>query len=107
MERLRPIQKKIYVNEEENEKIKQKMKQAKTKNFSKLAREIILTGEVKIIAFEKIREVKFEIKKIGTNINQITKLANTRKEISEKEIQEIIKQQEILNVKIEKIIKGK
>lgn len=107
MERLRPIQKKIYVNEEENEKIKQKMEQAKTKNFSKLAREIILTGEVKIIAFEKIREVKFEIKKIGTNINQITKLANTRKEISEKEIQEIIKQQEILNVKIEKIIKEK
>lgn len=107
MERVRPIQKKIYVNEEENEKIKQKMEQAKTKNFSKLAREIILTGEVKIIAFEKIREVKFEIKKIGTNINQITKLANTKKEITEEEIQEIIRQQEILNKKIEQIIEEK
>ncbi len=107
MERLKPILKIFYVSEEENEIIKQKMKQAKTKNFSKFVREILLTGEVKIIAFEKIREVKFEIKKIGTNINQITKLANTRKEISEKEIQEIIKQQEILNEKIEKIIKGK
>lgn len=107
MERLRPIQKKIYVNEEENEIIKQKMEQAKTKNFSKLAREIILTGEIKIIAFEKIRELKFEIKKIGTNINQITKLANTKKEISENEIQEIIKQQKLLNKQIEKIIEEK
>lgn len=97
MERERPIQKKIYVNEEENEIIKQKMKQAKINNFSRLVREFILTGEVKVITFEEIRELIFEVKKIGININQIIKLANTRKEISENEIREVIKQQEILN----------
>ena len=82
MNRKRKILKKVFVDLEENEKILENMGKARSKNFSAYARELLLNGEINIIDFENIREIKFEINKIGNNINQIVKLGHEKREIT-------------------------
>lgn len=107
MNRKREILKKVFVDLEENEKILENMVKARSKNFSAYARELLLNGEINIIDFENIREIKFEINKIGNNINQIVKLGHEKREITKSDLEKIIKLQKELVEKIHEIINVK
>ena len=103
--RDRDILKKFFIDKKENEVIKKKMRKANKENFSDFAREILMTGEVKVIDFEILKQVRYEINRVGNNINQIIKLAHENGKIEKNEINEVIKLQDELLDTISKIRK--
>ena len=74
--RKRDIQKKLFVNEEEDKIIKEKMKQLGTDNFGAYARKMLIDGYVVKTDYTTIKNLIKEINKIGVNINQIAKRTN-------------------------------
>lgn len=68
---------KFYVTDKENELIELKMQQLGTSNKSAYLRKIAIDGYVVKQDFENLRGMIFELNKIGVNVNQIAKVANT------------------------------
>ena len=107
MNRKRKIQKKIYLDENENELIRRKMKKANKKNFGAFAREILLTGEINLINFDEIKKLRYELNRIGNNINQIVKRANEDGKVEKSQLVEILKFQNQLEEEINKLLNEK
>lgn len=107
MNRKRKIQKKIYVDENENELIRRKMKKANKENFGAFAREILLTGEINLINFDEIKKLRYELNRIGNNINQIVKRANEDGKVEKSQLVEILKFQNQLEEEINKLLNEK
>lgn len=76
-ERSRPILKRFFVNEDEKQRIEKQMAKAQMENFSTFARFMLTNGQVKVIHFEEVIALRKELNRIGVNINQIAKVANT------------------------------
>ena len=87
--RKRDIQKKLFVNEEVDKIIKEKMKQLGTDNFGAYARKMIVDGYVVKTDYTTIKNLIKEINKIGVNINQIAKRANETNRVYEDDIKEL------------------
>ena len=97
--RVRTKQKKVRLTEEENELLKRRIDNSPYDNFQNYARHMLLAGEIHYVDYSELKELKWEINKIGNNINQIVKLAHQFEEISQEDIEElleIIQQVEIL-----------
>ena len=84
--RERIIQKKFFVNEQEAERIKLMMRETGITNFSIFARRACCNKEIFSIDFSEYKNIiseisstKFELKRIGNNINQIAKHLNENK----------------------------
>lgn len=107
MNRKRKIQKKIYVDENESELIKRKMEKANKENFGAFAREILLTGEINLINFDEIKKLRYELNRIGNNINQIVKRANEDGKVEKSQLVEILKFQNQLEEEINKLLNEK
>ena len=107
MNRKRKIQKKIYVDENENELIRRKMEKANKENFGEFAREILLTGEINLINFDEIKKLRYELNRIGNNINQIVKRANEDGKVEKSQLVEILKFQNQLEEEINKLLNEK
>ena len=87
--RKRDIQKKLFVNEEEDKIIKEKMKQLGTDNFGAYARKMLIDVYVVKTDYTTIKNLIKEINKIGVNINQIAKRTNETNRIYEDDIKEL------------------
>jgi len=87
--RKRTVQKKIFVTEEENNMIKEKMQQFGTNNFGAYARKILIDGYVIKRDYSAIKELTKEVNKIGVNINQIAKRNNETNRIYDEDIKEL------------------
>ncbi|WP_155964051.1 plasmid mobilization protein [Streptococcus ruminantium] len=85
-ERSRPVLKRFFVTERENQSIKKKMVEVGLNNFSNFARLMLLNGEVKVVNFDGVIELRKEINSIGVNINQIAKVANTDEQVSTEQV---------------------
>lgn len=72
---------------------------------------------IRIMVFEKsrskffdgeiiqlIRKIEWDNVKIGTNINQVVKSCNSKKFVSEKDLDELVKYQTLLNYKFDKLL---
>lgn len=94
--RSRSIQKLFWVNDNENQLIKQHMARAGIDNFSVYARMMLLGGEVKVIDFSELEKLRKEINRIGVNVNQIAKYANTNEVASLQELTKVF--EELRNV---------
>lgn len=101
----REIQLKFRVNESEKNKIFERMKLAKLKNFAVYARLMLVSGKIQVIDFESITKLRYEVNRIGVNINQITKLANENQDIKKSDIQELLLLQKQLNEQVNLLIK--
>ena len=84
--RERIIQKKFFVNEKEDERIKLMMKETGINNFSIFARRACCNKEIFTLDFSEYKNIiseisstKSELKRIGNNINQIAKHLNENK----------------------------
>ena len=110
--RERIIQKKFFVNEKENERIKLMMKETGITNFSIFARRACCNKEIFSIDFSEYKNIiseisatKSELKRIGNNINQIAKHLNENKNNQTKELMsDYQKQLENLEDKIQKVV---
>ena len=110
--RERIIQKKFFVNEKEDERIKLMMRKTGITNFSIFARRACCNKEIFSIDFSEYKNIiseisatKSELKRIGNNINQIAKHLNENKNNQTKELMsDYQKQLENLEDKIQKVI---
>ena len=110
--RERSIQKKFFVNEKENEKIKLMMKKTGITNFSVFARRVCCNKEIFTLDFSEYKNIiseisstKSELKRIGNNINQIAKHLNENKNNQiESLMSDYQNQLESLEEKIQKVV---
>ena len=110
--RERIIQKKFFVNEKEDERIKLIMKETGITNFSIFARRACCNKEIFSIDFSEYKNIiseisatKSELKRIGNNINQIAKHLNENKNNqTESLMSDYQNQLESLEDKIQKVV---
>lgn len=84
--RTRPKQIVIRATEKEFEQIKKKVERSKLTQNKYLLQSAL---EKDIIVIEGLRDLIIETKRIGVNLNQLTKLANQEKVNCSKELEEI------------------
>lgn len=103
--RKRNIKIELYVTEYEKKLIYQKMKELPTTNFSSYARKMLIDGKIiSINSSSELKQLIYEINKIGVNINQLTKVANETKNVNKSMIQDIaIMQEELQKIVMEKV----
>lgn len=102
--RKRPVQKLIRLTEEENRFISTKVEESGMTNFNVFARIMLIMGEVKILNFEELRELRKEINRIGVNINQVAKKVNEDDQASLTELSQILELQKHLKDTVSQFI---
>ena len=90
--RKRTVQIKFRVTEAERDLILEKMKLVPTRNMAAYLRKIAIDGYIIQIDHADIKAMTAEIQKIGVNINQIARMANTNVFISKSDVQEVNEQ---------------
>lgn len=89
--RTRKIQRLIRLNQEEDNYLKIRIKESPYNNFQNYARHLLLSGEIKFVDYTELKQLKWEINKIGNNINQVVRLANQFEDISQEDIEDLLK----------------
>ncbi len=79
----------IRLTPDEKDFVMWKMKLSGMKNFSLFVRTMLIRGEVKNVDLAHYRELAKEVSRIGTNINQVARLANANGRINRQEIAEL------------------
>lgn len=102
--RSRPIKREFFVDEKENQFIKKRMEEADISNFSVFARQMLILGEVRVIDFPALKQLRLEINKVGVNINQIAKKVNENDFASRKDIQECQEAIDTLRIELSRLI---
>ena len=88
VKRNRYIEKKIRLRPDENNYIKNKMDNSGRKNFNAFALEMLIQGQVNIVDFKSLSDLKIAIDRVGKNINQIAKKVNETGDVSKSDIDE-------------------
>lgn len=89
MSRLRNQRLYVMVTEEEKEAVKQKMNKPGMTNLGEFVRLALTVNPIVSVDMKGLNRLLYELNKIGTNINQIAKVANTSKNIYQSDIDEI------------------
>ena len=79
----------FYVSEEEKAFIFEKMKAAKIKNLSAYLRKAAIDGKIEIHDYSGLKEINYNLRKIGVNINQIAKRINETNSIYQSDMEDI------------------
>ena len=88
--RRRKNAKLLYLSDNEIQMIKDRMERAHKDTFADYARHMLINGCIFVIDdSDKLRELTYELNKIGTNINQIAYIGNTTGYISKKDVETI------------------
>ena len=94
--RTRPIQLKVRVNQQEKEIIQQKMQQLGTTNMGAYLRKMAIDGFILKLDMAEMKEMLSLMRRISSNINQITKRTNETGRVYDADLEEIQNQQEEL-----------
>jgi hypothetical protein len=78
----------VRVTPEERKLIQKKMEQYRTGNFSAYARKMFIDGYVINLDLSDFRRLSSEVNAVGTNINQIAKVANATGKVYENDLAE-------------------
>ena len=89
--RKRKNQINFRITDEEEEIIIQKMQKLGTNNMAAYLRKMAVDGYIIEVDYSDLKSVCFEMHKIGTNINQIAKRANSTNIVYESDFTEIKK----------------
>ena len=87
--RTRPIRIEFCVSENEHRIIKSKMAQLGTKNMGAYLRKMAIDGIVANVDMTYQKEMFQEMHKIGVNVNQLAKVANTTGAATPEDIVEV------------------
>lgn len=82
MDRYRHKEQKVRFTEDEFNYVLSKMADSGKKKFQHFALDMLIQGEVSFVDYTELRRLVYEVKKIGTNINQVVRLANQFDDIS-------------------------
>jgi len=92
--RKRAVQLIVRVTAEEKDHIYKKMELYGTENFNAYARKMIIDGYVVKVDTAHFQDLAHEVNKIGTNINQLARIANTTGMVANNDISRV---QELVN----------
>lgn len=92
--RKRNIRVPLYLDEQENFILREKMKLAKKKSIGDFLRQLILYGFTYDVDYTPIREMNIELGRISRNINQIAKRANATNTVYKEDLRIIQEQLE-------------
>ncbi|HEL1566216.1 TPA: plasmid mobilization relaxosome protein MobC [Streptococcus suis] len=89
--RFRGILKNFYVTQEENQLLNHRVKMSRHKDFSSYARHILLHPRKKEILVDTsgLQDLVVQIRRIGNNINQITKVAHQTGDVTMEQVMEV------------------
>lgn len=87
--RLRDKQLIVCVSDTEREMIRHRMELCKEKNMGRYMRRMAIDGCIFVVDYSAIKEMTYELHKIGVNINQIAHKVNSTGTIYEKEINDL------------------
>ena len=87
--RNRNIQMRFWVTSEEKKLIRRKMYMAKTNNMGAYLRKMAIDGTVANVDMTYQKEMFQEMHKIGVNVNQLAKVANTTGAATPEDIVEV------------------
>jgi len=95
MEKKRERKNKLefYVSEEEKAFIYAKMKAAKITNLSAYLRKIAIDGKIEIKDLSELKNLNYNLHKIGVNINQIAKRINETNAVYKSDVKDVMKKQ--------------
>lgn len=79
----------FYVTEEEKAFILKKMEAYKIPNMSAYLRKAAIDGKIEIYDFHEIKDMNYNFRKIGVNINQIAKRVNETSAIFSSDIEDL------------------
>lgn len=88
--RTRQKRREVCLTEEENELLKKRINDSPYDNFQNYARHMLLAGAIHYVDYSELQQLKWEVNKIGNNINQMAKLANQFEEISQEDIDDLL-----------------
>ena len=88
--RTRQNRREVCLTEEENELLKKRINDSPYDNFQNYARHMLLAGAIHYVDYSELQQLKWEVNKIGNNINQMAKLANQFEEISQDDIDDLL-----------------
>lgn len=91
MDRYRHKEQKVRFTEDEFNYVLSKMADSGKKKFQHFALDMLIQGEVSFVDYTELRRLVYEVKKIGTNINQVVRLANQFDDISETDVRDLTK----------------
>ncbi len=86
--RKRPIELKVWVSKEENKMIRERIEASGIDGLGRYMRKMAIDGFVINVDHTDIKELTYEINKIGVNINQIAKKVNEKDYVSQRDIEE-------------------
>ena len=92
--RTRAVQLIVRVTQEEKDHIYKKMKLQGTENFNAYARKMLIDGYVVRVDTAHFQDLAQEVNKIGVNINQLVRVANTTGIVTSNDISRV---QELVN----------
>ncbi|HIX90546.1 MAG TPA: MobC family plasmid mobilization relaxosome protein [Candidatus Agathobaculum pullicola] len=100
--RNRVHQIKFRLNDEELSLLKRKV-QDSGMSMSKFFRVLLLSGEVKVLSPEFVRDIQRQVRGVGRNINQIARLAHISGKVSMETLLQISAEQEKLEQMLERL----
>ena len=81
----------IYLSDNEEIMVNARIKRTRCNNFSEYARHMLIDGLVFVIDdSDKLKQVAYEVNKVGNNINQIAHVANFSGNISHDDIEKVL-----------------
>lgn len=87
--RVRNERLEIRLTEKERDLFEEKMRKANCKTMSHFIRKCVLEKEINVVDLNPFRNLQWEISKVGNNINQIAKVANTNAIIYKNDIKKM------------------
>lgn len=102
--RSRAKMKLFFVDDEEDGYIKKRMAEAGIENFSHFARELLIKGEIKLIDFAAIKQLRLEVNRIGVNINQVVKVIHENGGLAGDEVGQLLAYQKELEQVVNQVI---
>lgn len=89
--RVRPILKRVFVDEVEERLIRENMAKFGMLKFSTYARRVLLFPTTPFIQVDlsTYEQVLYELRRIGNNVNQIAKAANQSKEVASSQVEQL------------------
>jgi len=98
--RKREVRKVFRVTSEEEKLLGLNMDRTGFKCFSKYAREMLINGEINVVShFEKesIKLLLTEYRRVGNNINQIAKVANSSGKVFRSELEAMLTEKQLIS----------
>ena len=104
-ERKRDKQLKIWVSQEEQEMIRQKMAEFGTENMGAFVRKMVIDGYILKLDIPELKEIIHLLGPIGNNVNQMARKLNSGGSIYREDIAEVNAKLDAIYKQLEKILK--